>query len=596
MILNLIVIGAVLLIAYLWASRGFLSAFLHLLCTIVAGAIAFALWEPIAYGVLLGVRDDIAWSVSLVVPFVVSLVVLRLIVDKIIRNNVGLNDAANLVGGALCGGAAGVIAMGIFVISIGFLRVPPDFLGYRAATFAETSKGPGVLVRGASLWLPADKVVETFYGMTSEGALATATPLAVRAPDLDIQGNLQRYNFQGVGRTSIAPSDFTVLGQYEVQAPNLDALLTDTFTTDPNGQPVAQRIVDIEGEPFPANSRIVGAVLRFSAGAKEKQGQVVIGPGQIRLLATNNNTGEAMSILPAAFVNQGDPLALDYKRWRYDSDGVFAASVGGAAESTMAFEFVVPPDYTPREIQVRNVRVDLDTIPQNNRPASNPALAFASTQARDNALRDFSLLTAVGMNVQGAELTRDEDTTEVLLEEGRDSILRVAERLPFNGQFNRSKRGELDVTQDNKIVGGEEKFQKDEYNEIGLQENLRVFELARTNDTRIVQVDVGLQSRLSLLGRAFQKATSVVPPVLVDSLGRQYQPIGYVFQNGDEYTIRFTPGDPIRGLAQIPNLSTSRSDQRLVLLFRVNSGAELKSFAIDGRIAATFSPTVTVGR
>ena len=34
MILNLIVIGAVLLIAYLWASRGFFSAFLHLLCTI----------------------------------------------------------------------------------------------------------------------------------------------------------------------------------------------------------------------------------------------------------------------------------------------------------------------------------------------------------------------------------------------------------------------------------------------------------------------------------------------------------------------------------------------------------------------------------
>ncbi len=596
MILNLIVIGAVLLIAYIWASRGFFSAFLHLLCTIVAGAIAFALWEPIAYGLFLGVRDDIAWSVSLVLPFVVSLAVLRLIVDKLLKKNIGLDDATNLVGGALCGGASGIIAIGVFVIAVGFLRVPPDFLGHRAATFAETSKGPGVLVRGASLWLPADKVVETFYGMTSQGSLATATPLALRAPDLDIQGSLQRYNFQGVGRTSLKPADFAVVGQYEVEGSNLDALLTDSFTTDPNGQPVTQKIVDIEGDPFPSGSKLVGAVLRFNATAKEKQGQVVIGPGQIRLLATNNATGEVKSILPAAFINQGDPLALDYKRWRYDSDGVFAASVGGAAESTMAFEFVVPPEYTANEIQVRNVRVDLSDIPANQRPGGNDALVFASAQARDNALRDFSLLTAVGMDVQGAEIATDEDTTEVLIEDGRDSVVRVSERLPFNGQFNRSKRGGLDVTQDNKIIGGEEKFQKSEYSEIGLQENLRVFELGRTGDTRIVQVDAGIQSRLSLLGRAFQKAESVVPPVLVDSLGRQYQPIGYVFESGNDVTVRFTPGDPIRALSQIPNLSTSRTDQRLILLFRVNAGAELTTFAIGGRAASTFSPTVTVGR
>ncbi len=596
MILNLIVIGAVLLIAYLWASRGFYSAFLHLLCTIVAGAIAFALWEPIAYGLFLGVRDDIAWSVSLVLPFVVSLAILRLIVDKLLKNNIGLDDATNLVGGALCGAASGIIAIGIFVIAVGFLRVPPDFLGHRAATFAETSKGPGVLVRGGSLWLPADKVVETFYGMTSQGSLATATPLALRAPDLDIQGSLQRYNYQGVGRTSLKPEDFTVLGQYEVEGANLDALLTDTFTMGTDGSPVTQKVVDIEGEAFPPNSKIVGTVLRFAATAKEKQGQVVIGPGQIRLLATNNSTGEVKTILPAAFVNQGDPLALDYKRWRYDSDGVFAASVGGAAESTMAFEFVVPPEHTAREIQVRNVRVDLASIPQDQRPSGNDSLVYTSAQARDNALRDFSLLAAVGMNVQGAEITKDEDTTEVLIEEGRNSVVRVSERLPFNGQFNRSKRGQLDVTQENKIIGGEEKFSKADYSEVGLQENLRVFEFGRTNDTRIVQVDAGVQSRLSLLGRAFQKAESVVPPVLVDSLGRQYQPIGYVFQSGDDVTVRFTPGDPIRGLAQIPSLSTSRTDQQLILLFRVNSGAELVNFAIGGRAASTFSPTVTVGR
>jgi hypothetical protein len=84
--------------------------------------------------------------------------------------------------------------------------------------------------------------------------------------------------------------------------------------------------------------------------------------------------------------------------------------------------------------------------------------------------------------------------------------------------------------------------------------------------------------------------------VLVDSLGRQYQPIGFVFESGSDVTIRFTPGDPLRGLSQIPSLSSSRDDQRLVLLFRVNSNSELKSFAIGNRVVADFNPSVRVGR
>lgn len=595
MILNLIVIGAVLLIAYLWASRGFFSAFIHLLCTIVAGAIAFALWEPIAYGLMLGVRDDIAWPVSLVLPFVVSLALLRLGVDTLLKSNIQFDDVTNFIGGAVCGGVSGVIAVGLLVISIGFLRVPHDFLGYRPTVFAENTVGPGVIVRGASLWLPADRLVEDFYGMASEGSLATATPLAERAPDLAQQGHLQRYTFQNLGRTSLTPEDLQIVGMYEVQAANTEALLTDSFTTTPDGGTLPQRVVDLDGNAFPQGSRLVGTVMTFFAGAKEKQGQVVIGPGQVRMLAESAD-GDVKTILPAAFVNQSDPLALNFRRWRFDSDGVFAASVGGATESTMAFEFVVPPGYTPRELQVRNVRVDLADLPPDRRPGSNDALVYASPEERDAALRDFSLLAAVGVEVQGAELARDETSDTVLIEEGRNAVVRVTERLPFGGQFNRSRRGGLDVSQDNKIISGEERFPKDAYNEPGLQENLRVAELSRTNDTRIVQVDASLRSPLSLLGRAFQKAESVVPPVLVDSLGRQYQPIGYVFVDAGNVTVRFTPGDPIRGLAQIPNLSTSRTDQQLVLLYRVNSGAQLTSFAIGGRIVSDFEPGVTVGR
>ncbi|MGP1310083.1 MAG: CvpA family protein [Phycisphaerales bacterium] len=596
MIFNIIVIGAVLLIAYLWASRGLYSAFLHLLCTIVAGAIAFALWEPLVYGLLLNLRDDIAWTVGLVAPFVVALALLRLGVDAILKKAVQFDDATNFVGGAVCGALSGVIAVGIFTLGVSFLRLPPDFMGYRAAAFADNTKGPGLLVEGSPLWLPADRLVEGFYGMMSEGSLATATPLADRAPDLAVQGSLLRYTFRSAGRSSLQTGDFEVLGQYEVAAPSVDALLTDSFSLDPQGNPIPQRAVDLEGDPYPAGSKLVGVLMRFSAGAKEKQGQVVIGPGQIRLLAQGPD-GATKSLLPVAFVNQADPLALNFRRWRFDSDGVYAASVGGAADTTMAFEFVVPPEFTAEEVQVRNVRASLDALPDANRPAGNEQLVYASPEERDASLRDFSLLSQVGVRIEGAEIESTEDTAQVRTEDsGRDSIVRVSEFLPLNGQFNRSRRGTLDVNNDNEVVDGEQRFTRAEYSEPGLQENLRVSMLSRTPDTRVVQVDVGLRSPVSLLGRAFQTATQVVPPVLVDTLGRQYQPIGYVFQQGEQVTIRFEPGDPITGLSQIPGLSSSRDDQQLILLFRVTEGAELASFAFGGKAVADFTPAIRVGR
>ena len=54
MILSLIVIGMVGGLTYLWLTRGFFNSFLHMICVLLGGAIAFAAWEPVSY-TLLGV-------------------------------------------------------------------------------------------------------------------------------------------------------------------------------------------------------------------------------------------------------------------------------------------------------------------------------------------------------------------------------------------------------------------------------------------------------------------------------------------------------------------------------------------------------------
>ena len=103
MILNLIVVAIVLLVAYMWTAQGFFSALIHLMCTIVAGAMAFALWEPLTYAFLLNATPSLAWTVGLVIPFVVFLVGLRVATDKLITRDVKMPGAVDFAGGGIAG-------------------------------------------------------------------------------------------------------------------------------------------------------------------------------------------------------------------------------------------------------------------------------------------------------------------------------------------------------------------------------------------------------------------------------------------------------------------------------------------------------------
>ena len=76
---NLIIIGLVVLIAYWWSNEGAFSALLHLVCVIAAGTIAFAVWEPIVFGVLSvdGAFGGLLPGSVLLGVFIVALLILR---------------------------------------------------------------------------------------------------------------------------------------------------------------------------------------------------------------------------------------------------------------------------------------------------------------------------------------------------------------------------------------------------------------------------------------------------------------------------------------------------------------------------------------
>ncbi len=583
MILNIVVIAAILLIAYMWTAKGLFSALIQFVCTLVAGAIAFGVWEFVTNKLLLGLWEDGAWTLGLILPFLASLFVLRLITDKVIIANIELDDTSNFVGGGLFGAATGVISVGILVLGAGFMRVEPAILGYQAVETASQ----GYIARKDKLWLPADMLTVRVYEWLSVASLSTGSPLAERQPDVHLQAAALRQTFNDNSRTAYKRADFDVIGQYTVAGSDL---FNDSFTVDRQSGDLLgpQRVFDISGEALsPGATELFGVVLKLNAGAREKSGQVVMGPGQIRVVGVDASR-QPFGAHAIAVITQTAGDALQYGRFRFDGQGVFVASVGGASQTTMGFEFPIPAGATVTDVLVKNVRVPSASIP----PISvAPADGF-TPQARDEAIRSLALINAesasgpTGPNtgLDRTSTTSASGTTPTA--GGPRSAIRQSNAIPI--AFHRQSKGNLEVNEENEISGGHHKFSRSSLTQRNISSKFRVASLAQRPGVKTVLVDVGLESAFSLFGKSVQMAQDVAgAPTLIDNLGQRYQAIGWIYEESDTVDIRVTPDQPVRALREVPNLSRTRTDQKLTLIFDVTAGVSVVEFAIGNKVITT---------
>lgn len=130
MILSLIAALFVLLIAAFWAFQGVFSSAIMLLETIAAVMIAFGFYEPLA-GVLADKIPEYHAAVALVLIFVVTLVVLRVLTDKYIGTGMQFPMIVDRAGGGLLGLLTGLLVIGVALIGIQMLPVGPELLGFQ---------------------------------------------------------------------------------------------------------------------------------------------------------------------------------------------------------------------------------------------------------------------------------------------------------------------------------------------------------------------------------------------------------------------------------------------------------------------------------
>jgi hypothetical protein len=588
MIASVIVIGVVLGLAYAFMMRGFFNAFMNMICAVTAGAIAFGLWETTAHALMAAMPRsfifDGAYGLGLALPFGVSFAILRAITDKLIGANVKCGLIGDHLGGAVCGAVAGVISAGIFFLSLGFLRMDPDLgLGYQRIDYATQ----GNLKRNPGLWLPADQIVARLYGHMSETALRTSTPLSRMYPNLDEVPAALRITGSARIRNVMDPADIKLLKRYTLDAgagAKLDAILEDSWN------PKSQIVQDLNGENFPAGSKLEGFVVNFGSNAKEAFGQTVVGAPQVRLVV-EDDSGSRQAMHPVAVICQGQASDVAFGRFRFDQRDIFVGSVGGASEVRMGFDFVVPPGYNPILLYVKNARIDLEAE-DSPKPEK-----FTSAAARDAAVRSGSI---IGVKAAGNLDTGEATKVSTRAQGGSDAADGLDVSNTIGLVIQRGTQGGLEISPDGPYVrDGENIFDKKQFSGGGAMErNLRVDRFEVSSDTAIVKVDVSAGKATSLLGRAAQSAESVVPPVLVDDKNQQFEAIGYIYQDKDKVVIRYTPGRPIRGLAELDQqkvgLSRSRSDQTLTLVFRVSTGVKIRAFAFGSKVVTEFNPPVTV--
>lgn len=588
---DILTFAILIVIAYLWSARGFFSAFLHMVCCIIAAAIALAVWEPAAYFIM-GFDNpktpstafvDLGWTLGLLVPFAATLLVIRPICDAAVRANLDFAGAANIVGGLGCGAVSGYITVGVIVLALGYLPTKAQLgLPHQPMDF----EGNGSVVRKGGLLIAPDVVTAALFSMFADSTFYpdSGETFAKWRPNMADEGPLLRLTFpppDGGARHTIRPNSkvpgegksFEVVSRYRVQGKDV---LGDTFQAAKKAA-----ALDVDGNPISA-AKVEGVVIRFDPSAKETSGRIVVGNAQVRMIARNEAEGKSIGLQPIAIISPADGATGRYGRWRYDAPQTFIASVGGGDALPMAFEFPIPAGYEPLAIVVKGIREDLTQV--------NPGTAFPDIAARDAAVTGGSIAARkVTLDAANAKTIKwDPNQTE--------PYLRFTTSLPFGMMLQKDNLNGLEADEAGKIVGGEAKFESQDLQNRGIDRALQVRGFFEADDTAVMFVD--MDERNTQIGLMTSEVQAVEdkeqPPVFIDESGQVYSPIGYIFEGSNQVWIKFTPQTPIRSIQDDPMVRISRSTpgNKLVLIYRISKGVRLKQFAIGDKVIATFKPTI----
>jgi len=172
------------------------------------------------------------------------------------------------------------------------------------------------------------------------------------------------------------------------------------------------------------------------------------------------------------------------------------------------------------------------------------------------------------------------------------SFILADSRIP-GGRLTSTIASKMNLTDDKprKIIDGHQIFSKDQYQTYINSPTLRLDRFAAPGDAVIILVNVGAESPFPLKPVSSAERDKFVPsPMLHDSIGITYWPVGYVYKDLDNETldINIDLSRQFKNLNRIPPLSRSKR-QELTLIYQVNRGVNLTAISYGGREKQTFN-------
>lgn len=558
MILNLVVIAFILAMAYWWSLQGFFSAFLHMIIVIVAGAVAFAAWEPLAF-LVMGFQPMIAWGVALILPFLVVLIVLRIVSDRTIRKNVQFPNLVNNILGGVCGAVAGVLTAGITVLGIGFLPLPSSLAGYEPYVIAS---GGQVTPGGTDLWIGVDDIAGSVFGGLSNGAFSSSAPLATHQPDLASQAVL--FRMAKPENSVVAVPGSVSVGKLYVQPAPVEEL--DPKVALPLGADVLN----------PANKLVVAETLWNQApGTYDADGALRIPPTQIRLVTQTRGVGGSKLVLNAP---------LGYSRTDGDQhvftpfSAADTIAFGNFNSERLAFVFVVPGEAEPMFLLARHLRLPLPQVDQDLQ-AMLTTIGAPLPPKEDPAAAAAAGTPAGPSNVGGREGIRAGNVAEVV-----ELTSALPKAISTNFATGLTRNGPLIVegrTEAGKAPGS-------------LSQNTRIDGIFVPEHQGGVRVKIAQDRAQSILGSARTAAASLQGVWLTDTRGDKYQPIAYVWsKSSGDMVINVDRNAPIQSARQMPVAQMAAGDE-LFLYFAVPDGREIASYNIGDTTKQEITPPLAV--
>ena len=350
-LVNFLLIGFLGFMVYWWLAQGLFSALLHLISVIIAGALAFALWEPLVMGLLMKWDNcgTYAWGLGLIVPFIAFLLVVRQAFDKLVRKNVNFRPAISMVGGGGLGLLAGILTAGLTAISLNFLPLGPTFGGYQPLQY---QGGKIIENSGGDLWVGVDRMAASFFSKLSVGAFSSGKPLRDYQPHLARRAALYRTHIEENASLAALPGTVSVDAVYSVPTPV--AGVTNTHV---------QALGDGVNTPGSKLVIVDTAWDRSRRGTYDRDQVLRIASAQIRLVTKGGGYDPEMNIhapLAASKVPQGGGLR---QLVLFNDDKTYAT--GANQSDSFGWVFLVPESETLEYVFLRQLRIRLPVSSQD---------------------------------------------------------------------------------------------------------------------------------------------------------------------------------------------------------------------------------------